>query len=126
MKRGWIALMMFILSLILGGYEYLYVNNSTDIYVQMLDDADEKMANNRMDEALSVAERLDHRFMNQTAIMSVFMYHSEVNNVAYELAKLRRYAQTGDVEEFLATSAKAKREIMDIKDSKTLKWENVF
>ena len=92
----------------------------------MLDDADEKMADNRMDEALSVAERLDHRFQNQSAWLSIFMYHSEVNDVAYELAKMRRYAQTGDVEDFLATSAVAKREILDIRDSKTLKWENVF
>ena len=126
MKRRWIALTMFILCLLLGGIEYLYVNNTTQLYTKMLDDADEKMASNRMDEALSVTERLDYRLQDQSAWLSVFMYHSEVNNVAYDLAKMRRYAQTGDVEDFLATSAKAKREIQDIRDSKTLKWENVF
>ena len=126
MKRGWIALTMFILSLLLGGFEYLYVNSTTEMYLKMLDDADEKMVKNQTADAGSVAERLDHRFQNDAALLSVFMYHSEVNDVGYHLAKMRRYAQTGDVEEFLASSAVAKREILDIKDSKTLKWENVF
>lgn len=126
MKRGWIALAMIALSLILGGIEYGYVTMNVDAYVQMLDDADDKMAHNLVYEAQSVAERLDNRFRKQSGIFNVFMYHSEVGHISSDLAMLRRYAQTGSVEEFLATSACAKREILTIRDAKLLKWENIF
>ena len=126
MKRGWIALAMIALSLLLGGIEYYYVTSNADLYVQMLDDADEKMAHTQVYEAESVAQRLDHRFKNQSGMFNIFMYHSEIGHISSDLAMLRRYAQTGSVAEFLATSACAKREIMQIRDLKQLKWENIF
>ncbi len=126
MKRGWIALAMIALSLILGGIEYGYVTMNVDAYVQMLDDADDKMAHNLVYEAQSAAGRLDNRFRKQSGIFNIFMYHSEVGHISSDLAMLRRYAQTGSVEEFLATSACAKREILTIRDAKLLKWENIF
>ncbi|WP_407383275.1 DUF4363 family protein [Ruminococcus sp.] len=126
MKRGWIALAMIALSLILGGIEYGYVTMNVDAYVQMLDDADDKMTHSLVYEAQSVAERLDNRFRKQSGIFNIFMYHSEVGHISSDLAMLRRYAQTGSVEEFLATSACAKREILTIRDAKLLKWENIF
>ena len=105
MKRGWIALIMILLSLTLGGIEYIYVTTNADAYVQMLDDADEKIMQNQVYEAQSVAERLDHRFQKQSGLFNVFMYHTEIGHISSDLAMLRRYAQTGSVEDFLATSA---------------------
>ena len=72
MKRGWIALAMIAVSLLLGGIEAIYVTSNADVYVQMLDDADEKMANNLVYEAESVAGRLDTRFTKQSAVFNVF------------------------------------------------------
>ena len=126
MKRGWIALIMIALSLIFGGIEYCYVTSNADAYVQMLDDADEKIAHNPVYEAESVAQRLDNRFRKQSGMFNIFMFHSEIGHISSDLAMLRRYAQTGSVEDFLATSACAKRKILEIKEAKMLKWENVF
>lgn len=126
MKRGWIALIMIALSLVLGGVEYIYVTSNVEAYVQMLDDADDKMAHNLVYEAQSSAERLDNRFRKQSGMFNIFMYHSEVGHISSDLAMLRRYAQTGSTEEFLATSACAKRKILAIRDAKLMKWENVF
>ena len=126
MKRGWIAVGMIALSLILGAIEYVTVTMSTDLYVQMLDDADEKMAHSEVYAAESVAERLDNRFRKESGMFNIFMYHSEISHISSDLAMLRRYAQTGSAEDFLATSACAKRKILAIRDSKLLKWENIF
>ena len=118
MKRGWIALGMIALSLILGGIEYFYVTSNVNAYV--------KIMHNQVYEAESVAQKLDHRFSKQSGVFNIFMYHSEIGHIASDLAMLRRYAQTGSVEDFLATSACAKRKILTIKDSKSLKWGNIF
>lgn len=126
MKRGWIAVIMIALSLLLGGTEYLYVTSNADAYVKMLDDADEKMAHNLVYEAESAAERLDNRFRKQSAMFNIFMFHSEIGHISSDLAMLRRYAQTGSVEDFLATSACAKREILGIRDAKQMTWGNIF
>ena len=126
MKRGWIALAMIALSLLLGGIEYLYVTSNADAYVQMLDDADEKMAHNQVYEAESVATRLDNRFRKQSGMFNIFMFHSEIGHISSDLAMHRRYAQTGSVEDFLATSACAKRKILEIKESKMMTLENIF
>ena len=126
LKRGWIALIMIALSLIFGGIEYYYVTSNADAYVQMLDDADEKIAHNQVYEAESVAQRLDNRFRKQSGMFNIFMFHSEIGHISSDLAMLRRYAQTGSVEDFLATSACAKRKILEIREAKMLKWENVF
>lgn len=126
MKRGWIALAMIALSLILGGIEYGYVTMNADAYVKMLDDADEKMLHNEVYLAQSAAERLDNRFRKQSGMFNIFMFHSDIGHISSDLAMLKRYAQTGSTEDFLATSACARRKILDIRDSKQMKWGNIF
>ncbi len=126
MKRGWIALGMIALSLILGWAEYLYVTTSADIYIQMLDEADEKMAHNEVYEAGSVAERLDTRFHKQSGMFNVFMFHSDIGHIAGDLAMLKRYAQTGSTADFLATSACVRSKISAIRDAKQMKWDNIL
>lgn len=126
MKRGWVAVCMILLSLILGGAEYFYVTSSADMYSKMLDEADEKMAQNDIYGAESAAKRVRYRFDKESGMFNIFMYHSEVGNIANDLAMLERYAQTGCTEEFLATSARAKRELTTVKYSKQLKLDNIF
>lgn len=126
MKRGWIALIMIAVSLLLGGIEYIYVTANADAYIKMLDDADEKMAHSEIYEAESAAQRLDNRFQKQSAVFNIFMYHSEIGHISCDLAMLRRYARTGETAEFLATSACARREILAIRSAKLLRWENIF
>lgn len=126
MKRGWIAIIMIALSLILGGAEYIYVTANADAYIRMLDDADEKMAHNEVYAAEEAARKVDNRFRKQSGVFNIFMFHSDIGHISSDLAMLRRYAQTGDVEDFLATSACAKQKIQSIRESKMMKWENIF
>lgn len=126
MKRGWIAVCMVALSLLLGGAEYLYVTANADTYIAMLSDADDKIAQNDIIGAESAAKRLRNRFRNQSGVFNIFMYHSEVGDIDSDLAMLEQYARTGTVEEFLATSARAKREIRAIRDAKQLRWDNIL
>ena len=126
MKRGWIAVIMIALSLAFGGMDYYYVTSNADIYAGMLTEAQEKMEQSEITEAESVAQRLDYRFRSQKGLMNIFMHHSESGGISCDLAMLEMYARTGGTEEFLATAARAKREIMTMKNSKLLRWENIF
>lgn len=126
MKRGWIALGMIALSLLLGGIEYLYVTSNADVYLQLLDEADEKMAQNEVYQAASVAERLNTRFQKQSGVFNIFMFHSELGHISSDLAMLTQYAQTGATPDFLATSACVRSKIAAIKNAKLMKWENIF
>ena len=126
MKRGWIAVGMIALSLILGGTEYYYVTSNADAYIQMLDEADEQMMHNEVYAAQETAEKLDNRFNKQNGMFNIFMFHSDIGHISSDLAMLERYAQTGDAEDFLATSACAKRKITAIRESKMMKFGNIF
>lgn len=126
MKRGWIALGMIALAMILGGVEYVYVTSNADAYIQMLDDADEKMMHNEVYAAQTTAEKLDNRFRKQSGMFNIFMFHSDIGHISSDLAMLGKYAQTADTEDFLATSACARRKIQDIKNAKQLRWENIL
>lgn len=126
MKRGWIALAMIALAMLLGGVEYIYVTSNADAYIKMLDEADEKMMHNEVLDAQTEAEKLDHRFRKQSGMFNIFMFHSEVGHISSDLAMLEQYAKTADTEDFLATSACARRKIQDIKNAKLMKWENIL
>ena len=126
MKRGWLAVCMIALSLLLAGAEYLYVTSAADTYVSMLEEADGKMAQNDIYGAESAAKRLQTRFGKQSGMFNIFMFHSEVGHISSDLAMLRQYARTADTEDFLATSACARRKIQDIKNAKLMKWENIL
>ena len=126
MKRGWIALGMIALALLLGGVEYIYVTSNADAYIKMLDSADEKMMHNEVLDAETEAEKLDNRFRKQSGMFNIFMFHSEVGHISSDLAMLRQYARNADTEDFLATSACARRKIQDIKNAKLMKWENIL
>lgn len=126
MKRGWIALGIIALALLLGGVEYIYVTSNADAYIKMLDSADEKMMHNEVLDAETEAEKLDNRFRKQSGMFNIFMFHSEVGHISSDLAMLRQYARTADTEDFLATSACARRKIQDIKNAKLMKWENIL
>ena len=126
MKRGWIALAMIVLALLMGGFEQYYVTANTDAYLSLLDEADARMEDNDIAGAGLTAKRLETRFHKQSGVMNIFQFHSEIGNIESDLAKMRRYAQNSDVTEFLATSACARREILTIRDAKLFKWENIF
>ena len=117
---------MIALAMLLGGGEYIYVTSNADAYIKMLDSADEKMMHNEVLDAETEAEKLDNRFRKQSGMFNIFMFHSEVGHISSDLAMLRQYARTADTEDFLATSACARRKIQDIKNAKLMKWENIL
>ena len=94
MKRGWIAVVMIALSLICGGFEYIFVTSNADVYVGMLDDADDKMEHSLIKDAESVVRRLDHRFRSESGVLNMFMNHGGADNISSDLAMLCRYAQS--------------------------------
>jgi len=126
MKRFWIALAMLAIVIIAGVAEYLYINANVGILVDLLNEADESIEQQDMYAAQDIAERLDTRFSNNARIFDIFMFHSEVTEIGKGLAALRRYSQTGEVSEFLATSARIKRELISMKNSRVPRLENIL
>ena len=126
MKRGWLALALLLTAIAAGAGEYLWIGTNTRVCVDMLNEADAMMERNEIYEATELSERLDNRFAREADIYDVFLFHSEVMDISRELAALRRYAQTGETGEFLATSARIKRALLSLADSRVPRMENVL
>lgn len=126
MKRGWIALIMILIAAGISTAETLYTGVGTGTCVAMLIEADEHMERNEIAEARSLAERLDTRFGKLAETYDLFLYRSELLEVSAGLASLKRYAQTGDTSEFLAASARIRRILLSIHDSRLPTWENIL
>ena len=126
MKRVLIAPLLIALSLLISGAENLFINANADACLALLDEADKRMEDMDSAGALSAAERLERRFMCQTGMFNIFLYHSEIGHIASDIAMMRQYARTGDASEFLASSACARRELEAVKHAKALTWDNVL
>ena len=126
MKRGWIALILILIAAGISAAEALYTGAGTHACVALLDEADEHMERNEIAEARSLAERLDTRFGKLAETYDLFLYRSELLEVSTGMASLKRYAQTGDTAEFLATSARIRRILLSMHDSRLPTWENIL
>lgn len=126
MKRGWIAVGLIAASLLLGGTEWLYHHTAAHIYVEMLNEADEAIAQNEAYKAQSVTQRLCHRFDEDKTLFRVLCFHSEINTIDAELAALTQYARTGSTADFLAQSAQTKRRITALAQQCAPRLENIL
>ena len=126
MKRVIVAAVLILIAVALSAAEALYTGSGTRVCIEMLDEADRHMEQNEVAEAQSMAARLDNRFGSQSGVYDVFLFHSEVLNVGTEIAALRRYAQAGETAEFLASSARIKRTLLSIHNTRVPSWENIF
>ena len=126
MKRGWLALVLAAIVMLTGCAEYFCLTADTRAYLDLLNEADAHMEKNEVYEAREAAERLDNRFSSQARIYELFMFHGEVLELSATIAAMRRYAQTGDTSEFLAASARAKRLIMSMQNTRIPRVENIL
>ena len=126
MKRAWAALGLIVLSLLIGGVDYLYTATAATVYTKMLDEAEEHIRRNEAYEAQSVTERLDHRFNEDKRMLHIFSFHSEINAIGSDLAAMSRYAQTGNTADYLAVSAQAKRRISALYELRAPKLGNIL
>ena len=126
MKRGWIALGLIAAVIALSGLEYLFTANAAHIYTEILNEADACMESGDSQGALSLTERLDHRFGEDKNVLHIFSFHSDINTIGGDLAALRRYAQSGSIPEYLAVSAQTKRRIFALLELRTPRLGNIL
>lgn len=126
MKRGIIALILLILAGLAAGYQYVYVTTNTETMVDMLDQADLSVAENDLQGAKEIADRLDHRYTELEKTLHIFIHHKDTDAVSQQLAALRRYAETGNTADFLATSAIAKRALLSMYNTEAPCLQNVM
>ena len=126
MKRTIVALIIAALALTVGAGESIYLSANTDSYIEMLDKADSLVEKNEMAEAAETVKRLDNRFLNDSRIYDMLMFHSDVDDISASLASLQRYAYAGDISEFLAASARIKRILVFMKKMRVPRLENIL
>ena len=126
MKRGLAALLLAATAIAAGMTEYIWMSSSASVFLDMLNEADAHMELNEMVEARELTERMDNRFSREAGVYDIFLFHSEVLDISANMAALRRYAQVGETAEFMATSARIKRALLSIVNSRTPRVENVL
>lgn len=117
---------MILIALGIAVTETLYLHTGTHSCIALLDQADAHMERGEVDDALSLAERADHRFASDADLCDIFMYHSEVTEVRTGLAQLCRYAQARDTSEFLAASARVRRLLQSMEGSRSPRIGNIL
>lgn len=126
MKRGVAALLVIIIVLLLTGVQFLYITSRAELYVKMLNNAEEKIEHNDLPAAQEEIQKLDHRYVGSERILEIFLPHSDVNEVSVNLAMLRRYAQTGSIEEYMALSAATKRMLLTMSEAQQPHFHNIL
>ncbi|MBQ6153040.1 MAG: DUF4363 family protein [Ruminococcus sp.] len=126
MKRGVIALILLILAGFAAGYQYFYVTSNTGMLVEMLREADQSVEENDLLTAKDTVERLDHRYNELEKSLHIFIHHKDTDAVSQHLAALRRYAETGNTADFLATSAVIKRALLSMYNTEVPCFQNVM
>lgn len=126
MKRGIIAVILLILAALTAGYQYVYVTTNTEMLAQMLTDADQNIEENNLLKAQEISSRLDHRYEELKKTLNIFIHHKDTEAISHNLAALRRYAETGNTADFLATSAIAKRALLSLYNTEKPCFQNVM
>ena len=126
MKRGLAVIILLILAAILISAQYLYVTSQSELYIKMLDIAEEQLADNEVIKAQESIEKLDHRFVGSSGMLKLFLYHADVDTVSVNLSMMRRYIQHGELEEYMALSAGTKRMLHNICESQQMCVHNIL
>ena len=126
MRRGIIALILLIAAGVAAGIQYVFVTTNTNMFVEMLTQADQSVEENDFITAHDIASRLDHRYEDIVGTLNIFIHHGDTGSISGSLARLRRYAQTGDASSFLAESAAAKRALLSLYNAEIPCAQNVM
>ena len=120
MKRIYISLAFFILSIATGIFEMFYVTNRIDELNEEIVSADNLVKSENYDGAKDVLAAAESKWQKNLSI------HDYVDEISVNLSAMRSYVATQSNDNYLAESAGIKKQLTSVKDSELVKIENIL
>ena len=123
MKRIYISLAFFILSIATGIFEMFYVTNRIDELNEEIVSADNLVKSENYDGAKDVLAAAESKWQKN---LSIFDIHDYVDEISVNLSAMRSYVATQSNDNYFAESAGIKKQLTSIKDSELVQIENIL
>ena len=109
MKRIYISLAFFILSIATGIFEMFYVTNRIDELNEEIVSADNLVKSENYDGAKDVLAAAESKWQKNLSIFDILLIHDYVDEISVNLSAMRSYVATQSNDNYLAESAGIKR-----------------
>lgn len=126
MKRIYISLAFFILSIATGIFEMFYVTNRIDELNEEIVSADSLVKSENYDGAKDVLAAAESKWQKNLIIFDILLIHDYVDEISVNLSAMRSYVATQSNDNYLAESAGIKKQLTSVKDSELVKIENIL
>ena len=126
MKRLWIAVAI-ILLLVFGcvGAE-LSVEHGVDGIMSELELAHAYAGENRIPEAEEQAKRAEERWVEMEQRLSMFLQHSQLDQIGTHIERLSPALKHGDKAGFFADYEVCRVELLHIRDANSMNWKSLL
>lgn len=126
MKRLWIAVAI-ILLLVFGcvGAE-LSVEHGVDEIMSELELAHAYAGENRIPEAEEQAKKAEERWVEMEQRLSMFLQHSQLDQIGTHVARLSPALKYGDTAGFFADYEVCRVELLHIRDANSMNWKSLL
>lgn len=126
MKRIYISLAFFILSIATGIFEMFYVTNRIDELNEEIVSADNLVKSKNYDGAKDVLAAAESKWQKNLSIFDILLIHDYVDEISVNLSAMRSYVATQSNDNYFAESAGIKKQLTSVKDSELVKIENIL
>lgn len=126
MKRIWAAVALLGIAAGLCIAEFMIVMRGCDEYIESISTAVGYAENDDYKSASKICEKTEKGWLKTHRKMNVFLIHTNVEEVTFNMAMLKTFAKNEDESMFLAYAEKTKRQLLSLKESELPYFENIL
>ena len=126
MKRIWIALAFIIFALSMGVFEYVYVKNTYEKCMDNIEKCYTYFSSNEYNKAYTECKYAEKTWNNSSKILSIFLVHSQLNDISKNIDELCDSAKNNDKKQFNTCYKTTKRQLLFVKKSELPDLENIL
>ncbi len=126
MKRIWVALALLIICSSFACAEFIIIHSKSTELLDSVVSAENYFSNKEYNTSSYTLDRAVKKWEDSGKFLNVFLSHEKVDEVEESLSELSKYAENKDKALFWATSEKAKRQLLCLKQSELPNLENIM
>ena len=126
MKRIYISILFLALAFIGASLELGYVSAKTDFFISLINQADEQIEKENYSYALELCNEMEEKWKDTSKTVDMMLNHEHIDSVGVNFAKMYSYIENGNIDLYFSESISAKKELAYIKESESLKMENIL
>lgn len=126
MKRLHIAVILIALSLAVGVFEVIYVNNTYNKCYNAIEKSKGYFSDNEYTDAYIMCKNAESQWNKSSKTLSIFLVHSQISDVSNTINELKDAVKGKDKKEFSSLYKKTKRQLLFIKKSELPDFENIL